>query len=170
MTNIIHKTGLSSLVNETDSLIAAILDLDIHLQRQVYAGWPASWAYMRWPVGSIRALLLIEAGYARTPGEIADVLKVSRTSVTGILDRLEDDGLMTRTLDPHDRRSFTLTLTDAGRDLAHQIDDLRRSQLEKAMKRLDKESLRALKQGLEALTGAMEVNRLEADNKEERVP
>ena len=158
------------MTNENDALIESILDLDIRLQREVYAGWPESWVYLRWPVGSIRALLLIESGYVRTPGDVADVLKVSRTSVTGILDRLENDGLMTRTLDPNDRRSFTLALTDAGRDLARQIDDLRRSQLQKAMKKLDQDNLRALKQGLQALTGAMELNRLEADNKEESVP
>src|SRR5689334_12027590 len=112
------------------TLIEQILDLDIHVQRQVYAGWPESWSQVKWPVGSIRALLLIESGFASTPGEVAEVLKVGRTSVTGILDRLENDNLIVRQLDPNDRRSFTLVITDEGRDLVRQIDHLRRSQLE----------------------------------------
>lgn len=155
-------------MEQIDPLIEAILDLDIHLQRQVYAGWPETWAYMHWPVGSIRALLMIEAGYARTPSEVAGVLKVSRTSVTGILDRLEKDQLITRSLDPNDRRSFTLAMTDAGRDLVRHIDALRRSQLQKAMQHLDEKNLQALKQGLEALTEAMDFNRL-ADQQEESI-
>ena len=156
-------------MNQRHPLIETILDLDVRLQRQVYAGWPESWVELRWPVGSIRALLLIESGYARTPGEVADVLKVSRTSVTGILDRLENGGLMIRSLDPNDRRSFTLALTAAGRELVRAIDNLRRSQLERALSRMDDASLRELQQGLEALTQGMALNRGEPATQEEEV-
>ncbi|HVO42772.1 MAG TPA: MarR family transcriptional regulator [Aggregatilineales bacterium] len=144
---------------DSPELIPSILDLDILLQRQVYAGWPASWVEVKWPVGAIRALLVIERGFARCPGEVADVLKVSRTSVTGMLDRLEADGLMTRTIDAHDRRSFTLELTASGRDLARQIDDLRRQPIERALRAMAPADVRALHRGLSALTQAMHTRR-----------
>ena len=137
------------------SLISAILDLDIQLQRQIYAGWPESWAEVKWPVGSIRALLLLEAGYARTPSEIAEVLKVNRTTVTGMLDRLETQGLITRRIDAQDKRCFILELTDAGRELVRQIDALRRDQLEQALAMMDVSSREALHQGLTAVTQAL---------------
>ena len=140
------------------TLIQHILDQDIHLQRQIYAGWPESWAQLKWPIGSIRALLIIESGFAHTPAEVADVLKISRTTVTGVLDRLENDGLITRTLDPDDRRSFMLEMTQAGRDLVQQIDHLRRSQLEQALSKMDAESINAINQGLEALIQRMQSN------------
>jgi DNA-binding MarR family transcriptional regulator len=135
--------------------IQAILDLDIQLQRQIYAGWPASWAELKWPVGSIRALLLLEAGYARTPSEVADVLKVNRTTVTGIIDRLETEALITRRIDAQDKRSFILELTDAGRELVGQIDALRRDQLEQALTMMDDASIEALHHGLTAVTQAL---------------
>jgi DNA-binding MarR family transcriptional regulator len=140
------------------ALIQQILDQDIHLQRQIYAGWPESWAQVKWPVGSIRALLMIESGFAHTPAEVADVLKISRTTVTGVLDRLENDRLITRTLDPDDRRSFMLEMTQPGRDLVRQIDELRRSQLEQALGSMDGKSLQALNIGLEALIRHMQNN------------
>jgi DNA-binding MarR family transcriptional regulator len=147
-------------MNESSDLLQRILDLDIRLQRQIYAGWPSSWVQMKLPFGSTRALLLIESGYARTPREVAQVLNVSRTTVTGILDRLETDGLIKRTIDSKDRRSFLIELTDAGRELVQQIDDLRRQQLHNALCKMDAASLKALYQGLEALTHAMDENRL----------
>src|SRR4051794_41023865 len=136
-------------MNDTETLLRQILELDIRLQRQIYAGWPSSWVQMKLPFGATRALLLIESGYAQTPGDVADLLKVSRTTVTGILDRLEADNLITRTIDPNDRRSFRIELTDAGCELVRQIDDLRRSQLQSALATMDEASLRSLHQGLE---------------------
>ncbi|MBZ9712636.1 MarR family winged helix-turn-helix transcriptional regulator [Deinococcus multiflagellatus] len=49
--------------------------------------------------------------------EVAALLAVSPATVTGSADRLEARGLLTRTLDPQDRRSWRLALTDAGRAL-----------------------------------------------------
>jgi DNA-binding MarR family transcriptional regulator len=141
-----------------DSRIEAILRLDIQLQREVYAHWPESWTRMKWPVGSIRALLLIESGFAHTPGEVAGLLKVGKTTVTGMLDRLEADQLISRAIDPNDRRSFVLEMTEAGRELVRQIDDLRREPLRRALERMSADELRALHQGLDALTKAMDTD------------
>jgi MarR family transcriptional regulator, organic hydroperoxide resistance regulator len=43
------------------------------------------------------------------------------TTLTGVLDRLENRGYLTRELDATDRRSFRLPLTDAGRAVAERI-------------------------------------------------
>ena len=146
-------------IDKRDPLIQAILRLDIYLQRQIYAQWPAYWAEMKWPIGSIRALLLIESGHVRTPKDVAEVLKVGKTTVTGMLDRLETDHLITRAIDPDDRRSFVLELTEDGRDLASQIDSLRHESLARALAAMQDTDLNALYQGLQALTQAMELDR-----------
>lgn len=46
---------------------------------------------------------------------IADRLRCDASNVTGIADRLESRGLLTREPDPADRRIKTLALTDRGR-------------------------------------------------------
>jgi MarR family transcriptional regulator, organic hydroperoxide resistance regulator len=43
------------------------------------------------------------------------------TTLTGVLDRLENRGYLTRELDPTDRRSFRLPLTDAGQAAAGRV-------------------------------------------------
>jgi MarR family transcriptional regulator, organic hydroperoxide resistance regulator len=43
------------------------------------------------------------------------------TTLTGVLDRLESRGYLTRELDPTDRRSFRLPLTDAGQAVAGRV-------------------------------------------------
>ncbi|MEV0379257.1 MarR family transcriptional regulator [Nonomuraea sp. NPDC050643] len=48
------------------------------------------------------------------PSELSDVLMMSRAGMTNRLDRLEAAGLVERSLDPADRRSFRVRLTDEG--------------------------------------------------------
>ena len=144
--------------------VQRILDLDTLYQRELYAGWPQSWIEMKWPSrAATRALLMIESGYAQMPAEIADLLKVSRTSVTGMLDRLENDNLITRRINPKDRRCFILELTDAGRELVRQIDELRLSQIKEAVVLLSIEEQEQLMAGLEALVRGLKTVRSQAN-------
>jgi DNA-binding MarR family transcriptional regulator len=50
-------------------------------------------------------------------GDLADALHIDPSSLTGILDRLEAAGLLTRRSDRKDRRRAVLTLTAKGRKL-----------------------------------------------------
>jgi DNA-binding MarR family transcriptional regulator len=55
--------------------------------------------------------------YAVIPSELADAMMMSRAGMTNRIDRLEAAGLVKRSLDPTDRRSFQIALTDAGHRL-----------------------------------------------------
>ncbi|MFC4118703.1 MarR family winged helix-turn-helix transcriptional regulator [Nonomuraea zeae] len=52
--------------------------------------------------------------YTLIPSELSAVLMMSRAGMTNRLDRLEAAGLVERSLDPADRRSFRVRLTDEG--------------------------------------------------------
>ncbi|RVX45627.1 DNA-binding MarR family transcriptional regulator [Nonomuraea polychroma] len=52
--------------------------------------------------------------YTLIPSELSDVLMMSRAGMTNRLDRLEAAGFVQRSLDPADRRSFRVRLTDEG--------------------------------------------------------
>lgn len=54
--------------------------------------------------------------YELTPSELARTLMLSPGGMTSRLDRLEQAGLLDRRLDPEDRRSFLVRLTEAGRE------------------------------------------------------
>jgi DNA-binding MarR family transcriptional regulator len=55
---------------------------------------------------------------SRAIGELAAATGTRPTTLTSVLDRLERRTLLTRELDPADRRSFLVTLTPAGRQAA----------------------------------------------------
>ncbi|MGV9601421.1 MarR family winged helix-turn-helix transcriptional regulator [Streptosporangium sandarakinum] len=55
--------------------------------------------------------------YTLIPSELSAVLMTSRAGMTNRIDRLEAAGLVRRSLDPADRRSFRVALTDAGREV-----------------------------------------------------
>ncbi|WP_027944156.1 MarR family winged helix-turn-helix transcriptional regulator [Amycolatopsis taiwanensis] len=52
--------------------------------------------------------------YTLRPSQLSATLMLTRAGMTNRLDRLEAAGLVERTLDPADRRSFRVRLTDKG--------------------------------------------------------
>ncbi|MEO1677211.1 MAG: MarR family transcriptional regulator [Pseudomonadota bacterium] len=102
----------------------------------------------------------VMSALARAPeglkmGEISERLRVSGGNVTGIVDRLAEEGLAARIAVPGDRRAHRVTLTDKGRAAfadhaaAHEawIDDL--------LGGLDPEEVTALAQSLDRLDATL---------------
>ena len=63
----------------------------------------------------LAALRRTGAPYTLIPSRLAAARMMSRAGMTTLLDRLEQAGLVERRLDPADRRSFLVALTDDGR-------------------------------------------------------
>jgi DNA-binding MarR family transcriptional regulator len=57
----------------------------------------------------------------RTPGELADIERVSAPSMSRTVAAIVDRGLVERTADPSDRRQVILSLTPEGRRLLKEI-------------------------------------------------
>jgi DNA-binding MarR family transcriptional regulator len=51
----------------------------------------------------------------RTQAALAEAIGADKTRIISTLDRLQDDGLITRTPDPDDRRARLLSITEEGR-------------------------------------------------------
>ena len=58
---------------------------------------------------------LSEAGESLPLGQLAERLSCVKSNITQLVDRLEADGLVARTPEPHDRRTRLAALTPAGR-------------------------------------------------------
>ncbi len=62
------------------------------------------------------ALSAIAADPGRDQASIAGLIAYDKATIGGVLDRLEQKGLIERTVSPRDKRARVLTLTPAGQD------------------------------------------------------
>lgn len=69
-------------------------------------------------------LMRLDRSEGLKQSELADILDLQPISLTRLLDRLADNGLIERRPDPNDRRANRLYLTPAARPLLVQLGDL----------------------------------------------
>jgi DNA-binding MarR family transcriptional regulator len=72
----------------------------------------------------VRLLLALAASPGGRMGDLAQRLGVTARALTPVTDGLESEGLITRVVDPADRRAFRLELTESGVAQAEEISDL----------------------------------------------
>ena len=100
--------------NEADALI-----LTLHRATHATLGaLQARLADLDLTASEINAMANLADGRARSVGELAADTATKPTTLTSLLDRLVRRGYAVRRLDPADRRSFLVSLTDGGRPVA----------------------------------------------------
>lgn len=93
---------------------------------------------------------------ALTPGQLARRMALSQATVTGILDRLEDRGLVERRRDGQDRRRVLLYATAAGRRLAAEAPAALQERLAGGLARLQPQERERIAAVLRQVAGMME--------------
>lgn len=86
--------------------------------------------------------------------EIADRLHIARRSATGVVDELEEAGLVQRADDPRDRRAVVVEATQSGRRLLSAAGDARRRAAARELDALTPAELTRLAGLLRRLAGA----------------
>jgi DNA-binding MarR family transcriptional regulator len=94
--------------------------------------------------------------YTLTPSQLSDAVMLSRSGMTSRLDRLEAAGHVERTLDPTDRRSFRIRLTESGYAVADAAMTAHTANVTRLLAPLTKAQLAALDETLRTLLHHLE--------------
>lgn len=96
------------------------------------------------------ALYSIRYG-ANTPGVIATRIEITPRAVTSHIDALESKGLLTRSIDPIDRRRTILTLTKAGEKLSKDIEATALTSLRNYIHHLDDAEYQSIQTSIDVI-------------------
>jgi DNA-binding MarR family transcriptional regulator len=102
------------------------------------------------------ALATIDRHGPLTPSELAVRERIQRPTVTRIVARLEESGLVQRTRDPQDGRSSLVALTPAGRELLARGRTRKDAYLARRLRELDAEERATLQRAAAILERLLE--------------
>ena len=97
------------------------------------------------------------------PSQIARHVMVKSSTITGIIDRLEQKGLVTRLRNSPDRRVITIELTEAGRTLARNAPPPIQHKIVDGLKKLPESEVEQVINSLSKLTQMLDVQDLEVE-------
>ena len=97
------------------------------------------------------------------PSQIAKYIMVKSSTVTGIVDRLEQKGLVKRFRNSPDRRIITIELTDSGKNLAKNAPPPIQRKIIDGLKKLSKDELDQIILSLTKLTDMLDVQDLDVE-------
>jgi DNA-binding MarR family transcriptional regulator len=129
--------------------------------------------FRRWLAGSLsivhlHVLTILETSGPLAMGKVAEALDVSIASATGIVDRMEQRGLVERRHQPDDRRIVLVQPTPTGLAVFSDLDQQRRASLTRILERLTDKELSSFLIGLRAMSAARAAIAAETASPDER--
>jgi len=113
----------------------------------------------------LSVLALLEARGPLPMSAVAEALDVSQASATGIIDRMEERGIVERQRAQDDRRVVSIHLTEGGVAVFRDMVEQRRARLRRVLGELTPDEIEGFLKGIRAMRGARE--RLRAAMNEE---
>jgi DNA-binding MarR family transcriptional regulator len=118
----------------------------VELQMQCYRmlrnlGPDDPWLSVELTMPQLKVLFRLNAQGPSKVGSLARALRVTLPTMTGILDRLVEHGLIRRDEDPGDRRVVISRLTDSGQELVDHLQAASRTRLTRIYEALSQDTL-----------------------------
>jgi len=131
-------------MDERLELITRILNCSGSLFHNLNPTRDNAWYLVDLTMPQVKALMCVAMNEGATSGQIARKLGVGLSTVTGIVDRLADQDLVTRREDPDDRRITRVLPTPTGRSLVDDLLRYRNEAITAVLSRLDADQLRVI--------------------------
>jgi DNA-binding MarR family transcriptional regulator len=155
--------GTGALAEE---LLAAIGLLRRHLRRTAGRPWRLSWL----TASQTELLRVVHRAPGVSVAEAAAELGLVANTVSTLVGRLTDQGLLLRVADPRDRRVARLTLTELARREIDAWRDRRAAEVAQVLDAMEPAELAALRAALPALTAVASRLRPDHEPQESLVP
>jgi len=111
----------------------------------------------------LHCLLALNENGPLPPSHIARHIMVKSSTVTGIIDRLEQKGLVYRLRNSPDRRVITIQLTEAGKELAQNAPPPIQHKIVDGIRKLPEGEIKQIILSLSKLTHMLDVHDLEVE-------
>lgn len=102
------------------------------------------------------------SNFQSTQGEIRKFLNLNSSTASGIIDRLENKGLLARLPKQGDKRVVNIVLTSKGAGLLKQIPALLHNQLSEKLRLLPDNNLQQIQESLQTLVSLLNIGEIEA--------
>jgi DNA-binding MarR family transcriptional regulator len=147
----------ATAASEQDELISCLERVQDSFERRALSSMAEPLISTPLTMQQLRVLTMIAIDPERATGhELAAQLKVSVATMSGLVDRLVEHGMVSRGEDPSDRRVRRLTVTPEGSATIRSLLSSAGTMPTPVLRRLAIEDLRALVQGILALDRAVQ--------------
>jgi DNA-binding MarR family transcriptional regulator len=146
-------------MNKTE-LIQKAVSFQKELNRLIIGYRTEKWMSLNITITQLKSLIYIYDRGKTSFKELAKALNVSPPVVTGIVDRLTAQDIISRITGGRDRRIRWLTITEKGKQLLNDIRQDNTSEMIRMLEVLKEEDIAALVQGFSALMKTAENNLL----------
>ncbi len=122
------------------------------------------WQHLDIPIAQLKSLFIILSRGNVNYRILAHDLNVTPGNVTGIVDRMVEQGLIKRKPDSEDRRVIWLEATEKGRELLSNLFETETQCSVRILQRMSLEDLKAFARGLTSFINAVEEFQNESSN------
>ncbi len=143
------------VIKTTQSVADQILDEVTPIVARAKASWAAACHQLGLSMTHFQVLALLDRSGPLSMSRLAEQLGTSLPNATGIVSRMEERGVVSRTHDEQDRRLVLVQLSDAGRAFSRELGDLRRSHLTTLIEALSPEQQEHLLRAVRDVAAAM---------------
>ena len=146
--------------------IQRILDCSELVTQKTNPGRDRAWLSIDLTMPQLKSLIYVTKSNGATSGQIAASLGVGLSTITGIVDRLAEQGMVSRREDVRDRRVTRVEPTPRGRELVEELLQFRKDVISAILARLSTEQLRTVETAFQYLADAVDAIAREHTSKE----
>lgn len=148
------STETSTEVDERQRIVHEVMKLLPELGKAITRSMPVHVRHEGVSLAQVKAIVhLFEYG-PQTMGDLAEGLKITTPSATGLVNPLAEMGFVVRDRDQEDRRVVRVSLSEHAQEMAHSILDQRVTEVAAAMDGMSLEAQQSFLEGLERLAAA----------------